>query len=77
MAYWSVIEVLANEYYKPTERTNRGVINAYQSFLGYFGEIEQRILPGRWRNDTHEKRNLIAYSAAEDKNSSLCQIMEV
>ncbi|WP_106449776.1 methylamine utilization protein MauJ [Trichococcus alkaliphilus] len=66
LSYWSVIEILANEYHKPTQRTNHGVINkAYQSFLDYFGEIEQWGLPARWINDTYEKRNMIVHGAED------------
>lgn len=66
LAYWSVIEILANEYHKSTERTENGIINkAFQCFLDYFGEIEEWSLPIRWINETYEKRNLIVHGAED------------
>ena len=66
LAYWSVIEILANEYHKATGRTDAGIINkAYQCFIDYLGETEQWGLPSRWINETYEKRNMIVHGAED------------
>ncbi len=66
LAYWSVIEILANNYHQPTERTKLGIINTtYQCFIEYFGEKDRWGLPKKWIDKIYEERNRIVHGAED------------
>ena len=75
LSFWNAIEVVGTNYYTPTNRTTRGVINkVYQCFLDYFGEKENWGLPDKWINNMYDRRSKIAHGGEETTAEAISDV---
>ncbi|SDH54589.1 hypothetical protein SAMN04487975_105183 [Planococcus glaciei] len=77
-AFWSVIEILAKEFHTPTDRTKKGIKNQiYQSFLDYFGPMENWDFADSWLDLLNDKRNVIYHGGEYNSLDTINEISKL